>query len=142
MHFHSQAVLVDRTVYISGQLGMDPASGQLVPGGVAEEAKQISRVVFLQELLTRLLLCPKEAMWRLRQSLSKDLSQQRRYKWVQRYLNWLGLLSLLLSEVQKKKSSDFSSELKVNTCSTLRSKSCEKVATPISYFEEMKEHLL
>eukprot|EP00069_Balaena_mysticetus_P017770 bmy_10836T0 len=29
-----------RTIYISGQLGMDPASGQLVPGGVAEEAKQ------------------------------------------------------------------------------------------------------
>ncbi|XP_021543939.1 2-iminobutanoate/2-iminopropanoate deaminase isoform X2 [Neomonachus schauinslandi] len=85
---YSQAVLVDRTVYISGQLGMDPASGQLVPGGVAEEAKQISRVVFLQELLTRLLLCPKEAMWRLRQSLSKDLSQQRLYKWVQSYLVW------------------------------------------------------
>ena len=37
---HSQAVLVDRTIYISGQLGMDPASGQLVPGGVTEEAKQ------------------------------------------------------------------------------------------------------
>uniref|UniRef100_A0A8C0CBF9 Uncharacterized protein n=1 Tax=Balaenoptera musculus TaxID=9771 RepID=A0A8C0CBF9_BALMU len=36
---YSQAVLVDRTIYISGQLGMDPASGQLVPGGVAEEAK-------------------------------------------------------------------------------------------------------
>ncbi|TKC50425.1 hypothetical protein EI555_013761 [Monodon monoceros] len=91
---YSQAVLVDRTIYISGQLGMDPASGQLVPGGVVEEAKQAltnmdeilkaaggdltnavkttvlladindfntvndiyrqySRVVFLQELLTR-----------------------------------------------------------------------------------------
>ena len=37
---YSQAVLVDRTIYISGQLGIDPASGQLVPGGVAEEAKQ------------------------------------------------------------------------------------------------------
>ncbi|XP_057394404.1 2-iminobutanoate/2-iminopropanoate deaminase-like [Balaenoptera acutorostrata] len=37
---YSQAVLVNRTIYISGQLGMDPASGQLVPGGVAEEAKQ------------------------------------------------------------------------------------------------------
>ncbi|XP_007957442.1 2-iminobutanoate/2-iminopropanoate deaminase-like [Orycteropus afer afer] len=35
-----QAVLVDRTVYISGQLGMNPSSGQLVPGGVVEEAKQ------------------------------------------------------------------------------------------------------
>ena len=35
---YSQAVLVDRTIYISGQLGMNPASGQLVPGGVAEES--------------------------------------------------------------------------------------------------------
>eukprot|EP00071_Canis_lupus_P048703 XP_022282260.1 2-iminobutanoate/2-iminopropanoate deaminase isoform X4 [Canis lupus familiaris] len=41
---YSQAVLVDRTIYISGQLGMDPSSGQLVPGGVAEEAKQGGRV--------------------------------------------------------------------------------------------------
>ncbi|CAD7670427.1 unnamed protein product [Nyctereutes procyonoides] len=37
---YSQAVLVNKTIYISGQLGMDPSSGQLVPGGVAEEAKQ------------------------------------------------------------------------------------------------------
>ena len=37
---YSQAVLFDKTIYISGQLGMDPSSGQLVPGGVAEEAKQ------------------------------------------------------------------------------------------------------
>ncbi|XP_045416666.1 2-iminobutanoate/2-iminopropanoate deaminase [Lemur catta] len=37
---YSQAVLVDRTVYISGQIGMDPSSGQLVPGGIEEEAKQ------------------------------------------------------------------------------------------------------
>lgn len=37
---YSQAVLVDRTIYISGQIGMDPSSGQLVPGGVTEEAKQ------------------------------------------------------------------------------------------------------
>ncbi|XP_044149539.1 2-iminobutanoate/2-iminopropanoate deaminase isoform X2 [Bufo gargarizans] len=36
----SQAVLVDKTMYVSGQLGMDPASGQLVPGGVKNEAKQ------------------------------------------------------------------------------------------------------
>ncbi|XP_003431369.1 2-iminobutanoate/2-iminopropanoate deaminase isoform X2 [Ornithorhynchus anatinus] len=37
---YSQAVLVDKTMYISGQIGMDPANGQLVPGGVVEEAKQ------------------------------------------------------------------------------------------------------
>ena len=39
-HWSPQAVLVNRTVYISGQLGMGPASGELVPGGVAEETKQ------------------------------------------------------------------------------------------------------
>ncbi|KAG1947127.1 RidA family protein [Pimephales promelas] len=37
---YSQAVLVDRTMYISGQLGMDVASGQLVAGGVQAQAKQ------------------------------------------------------------------------------------------------------
>uniref|UniRef100_UPI00398F3CD4 2-iminobutanoate/2-iminopropanoate deaminase n=1 Tax=Pristiophorus japonicus TaxID=55135 RepID=UPI00398F3CD4 len=37
---YSQAVLVDRTVYISGQLGMDPATGQLVDGGATQETKQ------------------------------------------------------------------------------------------------------
>ncbi|XP_049628377.1 2-iminobutanoate/2-iminopropanoate deaminase [Suncus etruscus] len=37
---YSQAVLADRTLYISGQIGLDPSSGQLVPGGVAAEAKQ------------------------------------------------------------------------------------------------------
>ncbi|XP_051926020.1 2-iminobutanoate/2-iminopropanoate deaminase isoform X1 [Hippocampus zosterae] len=37
---YSQAVLVDRTLYISGQLGMDVASGGLVQGGVQAQAKQ------------------------------------------------------------------------------------------------------
>ncbi|XP_015238807.1 PREDICTED: ribonuclease UK114 [Cyprinodon variegatus] len=37
---YSQAVVVDRTVYISGQLGMDPASGQLVEGGVQAQTRQ------------------------------------------------------------------------------------------------------
>ncbi|XP_043543585.1 2-iminobutanoate/2-iminopropanoate deaminase isoform X2 [Chiloscyllium plagiosum] len=37
---YSQAVVVDRTMYISGQLGLDPATGQLVTGGTAQEAKQ------------------------------------------------------------------------------------------------------
>ncbi|XP_068591749.1 2-iminobutanoate/2-iminopropanoate deaminase-like isoform X2 [Cebidichthys violaceus] len=36
----SQAVLVDRTMYISGQLGMNPASGQLVEGGVQAQTRQ------------------------------------------------------------------------------------------------------
>ncbi|XP_007532807.1 2-iminobutanoate/2-iminopropanoate deaminase isoform X2 [Erinaceus europaeus] len=37
---YSQAVLVGKTVYVSGQVGMDPSSGQLVPGGVTAETKQ------------------------------------------------------------------------------------------------------
>lgn len=37
----SQAVLVDRTLYISGQVGMDPASGQLVEGGVQAQTRQV-----------------------------------------------------------------------------------------------------
>ncbi|KAL4617030.1 ribonuclease UK114 [Arapaima gigas] len=37
---YSQAVVVDRTMYVSGQLGMDPSSGQLVPGGVQAQTKQ------------------------------------------------------------------------------------------------------
>lgn len=37
---YSQAVMVDRTMYISGQLGLDTASGQLVAGGVQAQAKQ------------------------------------------------------------------------------------------------------
>nr|XP_028592266.1 2-iminobutanoate/2-iminopropanoate deaminase isoform X3 [Podarcis muralis] len=37
---YSQAVLVDRTMYIAGQLGLDPSNGQFVPGGTKEQAKQ------------------------------------------------------------------------------------------------------
>ncbi|KAA0710498.1 2-iminobutanoate/2-iminopropanoate deaminase [Triplophysa tibetana] len=37
---YSQAVVVDRTMYISGQLGMDVPSMQLVTGGVEAQTKQ------------------------------------------------------------------------------------------------------
>ncbi|KAM4725249.1 2-iminobutanoate/2-iminopropanoate deaminase-like [Anableps anableps] len=37
---YSQAVVVDRTMYISGQIGMDVAFGQLVDGGVQAQTKQ------------------------------------------------------------------------------------------------------
>ncbi|XP_015235135.1 2-iminobutanoate/2-iminopropanoate deaminase isoform X1 [Cyprinodon tularosa] len=37
---YSQAVVVDRTMYISGQIGMNVASGQLVDGGVQAQTKQ------------------------------------------------------------------------------------------------------
>ncbi|HOQ04962.1 MAG TPA: RidA family protein [Anaerohalosphaeraceae bacterium] len=37
---YSQAVQVGQTLYISGQLGIDPAAGRLVDGGTAEQARQ------------------------------------------------------------------------------------------------------
>lgn len=39
---YNQAVLVDnaKLLFISGQLGLDPGSMELVPGGVAAQAKQ------------------------------------------------------------------------------------------------------
>ena len=40
MFVFSQAVLVDKTLYISGQLGLDYQTGSLVPGGVEAEAKK------------------------------------------------------------------------------------------------------
>ena len=35
-----QAVQVDGTLYISGQLGLDPATANLVSGGVVPQARQ------------------------------------------------------------------------------------------------------
>uniref|UniRef100_A0A6I8NZ27 2-iminobutanoate/2-iminopropanoate deaminase n=1 Tax=Ornithorhynchus anatinus TaxID=9258 RepID=A0A6I8NZ27_ORNAN len=37
---YSQGILIDRTLYISGQVGRDPSSGKLVSGGLVEEVKQ------------------------------------------------------------------------------------------------------
>lgn len=37
---YSQAVRVDRTVYLSGQLALDPATGQLVEGGFEAQVRQ------------------------------------------------------------------------------------------------------
>lgn len=37
---YSQALLAGNTLYISGQLGIDPATGQLVDSGTVEQAKQ------------------------------------------------------------------------------------------------------
>lgn len=38
---YSQAVIVDKLIFISGTLGIEPSSGNLVSGGIAEETKQI-----------------------------------------------------------------------------------------------------
>ncbi len=36
----SQAVRVDHTLYLSGQIGTDPKSGKLVEGGIGKESRQ------------------------------------------------------------------------------------------------------
>ncbi|VDI55207.1 2-iminobutanoate/2-iminopropanoate deaminase-like isoform X1 [Mytilus edulis] len=40
---YSQAVLVENTMYLSGQIGMDPSTGNLVSGGVVPETEQALR---------------------------------------------------------------------------------------------------
>ncbi|MHC5157367.1 MAG: RidA family protein [Planctomycetota bacterium] len=37
---YSQALLAGNTLYISGQLGLDPATGKLADGGTAAQARQ------------------------------------------------------------------------------------------------------
>lgn len=37
---YSQAIAMDRWVFCSGQLGLDPVSGQMVGGGVAAETRR------------------------------------------------------------------------------------------------------
>ncbi|XP_011451027.3 2-iminobutanoate/2-iminopropanoate deaminase [Magallana gigas] len=37
---YSQAVLVENTLYVSGQIGMSPKDGNIVQGGVVSEAEQ------------------------------------------------------------------------------------------------------
>ena len=38
---YSQAVVADNTIYASGQLPIDPATGELVPGGFKEQLTQV-----------------------------------------------------------------------------------------------------
>lgn len=38
---YSQAVAVGNTVYLSGQVGLDPVSGKMVEGGIEAEAHQV-----------------------------------------------------------------------------------------------------
>ncbi|OGU08394.1 MAG: hypothetical protein A2W29_05900 [Gemmatimonadetes bacterium RBG_16_66_8] len=40
---YSQAVSVGSNVYTAGQIGLDPAKMELVPGGVAEQTDQVLR---------------------------------------------------------------------------------------------------
>jgi 2-iminobutanoate/2-iminopropanoate deaminase len=40
---YSQAVIAGKTVYVSGQLGLDPSTGSFVPGGIREQTAQALR---------------------------------------------------------------------------------------------------
>lgn len=40
---YSQAILLNGTLFASGQLGIDPQSGDFVPGGVREQTEQVFR---------------------------------------------------------------------------------------------------
>lgn len=40
---YSQAVRADRTIYLSGQIALDPATGKLVDGGIQPQAEQVFR---------------------------------------------------------------------------------------------------
>ncbi len=46
---YSQAIVADSIVYAAGQLPLDPATMELVPGGIAEQAAQV--LVNLQAVL-------------------------------------------------------------------------------------------
>ena len=38
---YSQATIVDGFVYTAGQIALDPASGEIVPGGVTEQTERV-----------------------------------------------------------------------------------------------------
>jgi 2-iminobutanoate/2-iminopropanoate deaminase len=38
---YSQAILVDKTLYCSGQIAIDPESGDLITGEIAQETEQV-----------------------------------------------------------------------------------------------------
>jgi reactive intermediate/imine deaminase len=40
---YSQAVRAGQTVYLSGQIALDPATGQMVEGGIEAQAEQVFR---------------------------------------------------------------------------------------------------
>lgn len=41
---YSQAVEVNGMVFLSGQIPVDPATGEFVPGGVTEQTTQVLRI--------------------------------------------------------------------------------------------------
>jgi len=44
--YDSQAVMVDKTMYLSGCIGLDPTTANLVSGGIEPEAEQVFILCF------------------------------------------------------------------------------------------------
>ena len=57
---YSQATKVGNMVYLSGQLGLDPATGKLAEGGVAAQAKQA--LANIQALLKKIGATPEHVV--------------------------------------------------------------------------------
>ena len=49
--YDSQAVMVDQTLYLSGSIGLDPTTANLVPGGIEPETEQVCILSFFSYLL-------------------------------------------------------------------------------------------
>jgi len=45
--YDSQAVIVDQTMYLSGCIGLDPTTANLVSGGIEPEAEQVCIFQFI-----------------------------------------------------------------------------------------------
>ena len=48
LFYFSQAIVAGQTLYMSGQIGMTPETGELVQGGVEAEAKQVLTLVHFE----------------------------------------------------------------------------------------------
>ena len=69
---YSQANIAGNMVFVSGQLGMDPASGEFVDGGVAE---QTDRALKNLQAIVEAASCRKTALWKSAVSLSRPECQ-------------------------------------------------------------------
>ena len=50
---YNQAVLVDKTLYISGQVALNPEYNELIKGSIEDETKQIMKNIKILQFLTQ-----------------------------------------------------------------------------------------